>query len=575
MSTGKDLTGHILFMDRAHSLAVVFLIAAILLALVILFYSPLKDRVRRIPAVIGILFASLAAFVCILSSSMGTLVFLPSESPDQAAEEFMRALSQRNEEAASSMLAAKEELFFVPQGNDEEENLCNEALKYSFSYELLDECERTGTSATQKVRLTYLDFNKPVSDIYDTLFEELEQKVENRKKSEVYDENNNYRPEILEEVYSDSIKKVLSKPDAYCITADCSLLLTYRDGEWKVTADDALKLALSGNTPAGMNASNRLKSEVLKDLTYIPKTYKLPEDATAGPKPNPDKYGSTDNPEDILNLMASCPLLTDGKEPFFSADSEFIGKDILYYADDTILTVTWKEKCQGHFCTFSEVYIADPSQFRRKLSADTFGSSVQKFATELSKETNAVVAMNGDFYRFRNEGMTVYQRKLYRFNPFKLDICHVDAFGNLKFSHGGDLKKPEEAEQYIKDNNILFSMCFGPVLVENYEPQTCPANYLLGQVTSRYSRSCLSQRGDCHYLLMTLNHGHGCPTATIDELRNVIVSKNVENSYTLDGGQTGEIIMQHKVLNQIDFDTERTVSDILYFVTAIPEDENE
>ena len=33
--------------------------------------------------------------------------------------------------------------------------------------------------------------------------------------------------------------------------------------------------------------------------------------------------------------------------------------------------------------------------------------------------------------------------------------------------------------------------------------------------------------------------------------------------------------MQHKVLNQIDFDTERTVSDILYFVTAIPEDENE
>jgi hypothetical protein len=487
----------------------------------------------------------------------------------------MQACERRDKDTVSSMLATKEELFPIQQENAEDGKLCTAALKDSFTYEFLNECEVNGTTATQKVRLTYLDFNKPVSDVYDTLFKELEQKVEKRKKSEVYDDNNNYRPEILEEVYSDSIKKILTNYGKYCTTAECDLTLSYQDGEWKVSADDALKLALSGNTPEGMDASNRMKSEVLGELTYIPKTYKLSEDAVAGPKPNPDKYGTTDNPEDIMKLIASNPLLTDGKEPFFSTESEFVGKEILYYADDTILAVTWKEKCKGHFCTFSEVYIADSSQFRRKLSADTFGSSVQKFATELSRETNAVVAMNGDFYRFRNEGMTVYQRKLYRFNPFKLDICHVDGSGNLKFSYGGDLKKAEDAEQYIKDNDILFSMCFGPVLVENYEPQVCPPNYLLGQVTSRYSRSCLSQRGDCHYLLMTLNHGYGCPTATIYELQDVIVSKNVENAYTLDGGQTGEIIMQHKVLNQIDFNTERTVSDILYFVTAIPEDENE
>ena len=541
-------------MDRTHSLAVVFLIAAVFLCILTVFFSPAKDRIRKAPAVTGIVFASLAAFVCILSSSLGTLVFISTEAPGQAAEEYMQLCLNT---------PVSDEAVFA------------DALTESFSYEFIGECELAGTTATQKVRLTYLDFNEPVPDIYEALFDELELKVESKKKSEIYDADNNYRPEILEEVFHDAVNKVFAAPEKYYVLKDCTLTMNYQNGEWQVTSDDALKQALTGNTPVGMNASNLVKSEVLGELTYIPKVYQIAEDAVAGPKPNPDKYGVTDNPEKILNLIASYSGLTDGKEPFFSADSEFVGKEIQYYADDSILTVTWKEKCCGHFCTFSEVYVADPSQFRRKLSADTFGSSIQKFATELSKETNAVVAMNGDFYRFRNEGMTVYQRKLYRFNPFKLDVCHVDATGNLKFTYGGELKKAEDAEQYIKDNDILFSMCFGPVLIENYEPYISPDSYLLGQVTSRYSRSAIAQRGDCHYLLTALNHGYGCPTATIPEFRNVLLSKHVERAYTLDGGQTGEIIMKHKVLNQIDFNTERTVSDILYFVTAIPEDENE
>ena len=178
----------------------------------------------------------------------------------------------------------------------------------------------------------------------------------------------------------------------------------------------------------------------------------------------------TENPEDILALIDEYPRLVDGKEPFFNAGSDFVKKEIQYYADDTILVITWKERCQGHFCTFSEVYVADPSQFRRKFSADTFGSSIQKFASELSRESNAVVAMNGDFYRFRGEGLTVYQRTLYRFNPYKLEVCHVDAAGNLNFTYAGELKNAEETEQYVKNNDILFSLCFGPVLVDNYEP---------------------------------------------------------------------------------------------------------
>jgi exopolysaccharide biosynthesis protein len=53
----------------------------------------------------------------------------------------------------------------------------------------------------------------------------------------------------------------------------------------------------------------------------------------------------------------------------------------------------------------------------------------------------------------------------------------------------------------------------------------------------------------------------------------MMVGKGVENAYVLDGGQTAEIIIRDHVSNHIDFNTERTVSDILYFATALPEDE--
>ena len=213
-------------------------------------------------------------------------------------------------------------------------------------------------------------------------------------------------------------------------------------------------------------------------------------------------------------------------------------------ADDTILAVVWKERVLGHGCNFAEVYIADPSQFRRKFSMDTYGSPVQKYGSELAKESNAVVAMNGDFYKFRAEGMTVYNRTLYRFNPVKLELCHVNSDGELLFTYAGELASKEQAEQYVKDNDVLFTLAFGPVLIADGEPHISSNSYLIGEVNTRYSRSILSTRGNGHYLLTTCNNGYGTPTCTIAEARDMMMSKKVENAYVLDGGQTAEIIIR-------------------------------
>ena len=47
----------------------------------------------------------------------------------------------------------------------------------------------------------------------------------------------------------------------------------------------------------------------------------------------------------------------------------------------------------------------------------------------------------------------------------------------------------------------------------------------------------------------------------------------MQTAYCLDGGQTGEVVFRGEPYNYIDFGSERLVSDIIYFATAIPESE--
>ena len=554
------------------------ILAGVVILFVILFFTFVllaKNRKITLPwALLSGVFAFGILFYFALSKTSGTLVFMPSKQPEEVSSSFMTAVCMGEENLASSLLASPMQLDIPLNQPDEAALLLERSLKDSYSCEAAGAPILDGTNAKQNYKFISLNVTALVPDILAEVDKELEYKVENSKKSDVYDKDNNYRTDVLEEIYQSAIVKVLQDAPSYYTQSLIGLELTYQNGEWKVLPNNSLQLALNGSSSSGANYANNIKSEVLGDLTFIPKVYTLAEDATKGPVPNPNKYGITEDPNEIVKLIAEYPQLVGDKEPFFDPNADFLRKPIEYYADDTILAVVWKERVLGHGCNFAEVYIADPSQFRRKFSMDTYGSPVQKYGSELAKESNAVVAMNGDFYKFRAEGMTVYNRTLYRFNPVKLELCHVNSDGELLFTYAGELASKEQAEQYVKDNDVLFTLAFGPVLIADGEPHISSNSYLIGEVNTRYSRSILSTRGNGHYLLTTCNNGYGTPTCTIAEARDMMMSKKVENAYVLDGGQTAEIIIRDHVSNHIDFDTERTVSDILYFATALPEDEN-
>ncbi len=342
---------------------------------------------------------------------------------------------------------------------------------------------------------------------------------------------------------------------------------------------------------------NNAKADALSDITTIAKHYSIPEGETVAPKPNEACYGTAD-PSDAAQVAqvmdavqkARDSGLLEGQDVIFSPDLNFLtstGTDtdtsIHYYCDDTILAITWKELVDGMTLTCCEVKIADGSQIRRKFVDDRFGSSNKLFATSLANSVNSVVAMNADFYMFRDFGIVVYNRELYRFDEatytgqYKKYNCTDTLFiteeGDFLFWHRLQAATPEEMRAFIAENNIVFSIAFGPVLVENGELQVCDW-YPAGEIDKGYSRAGIGQKDHLHYFYMSLNHSaESAARWTVNQFAERMYARGLQQAYNLDGGQTGELVWQGSPYNHVDFGAEREVSDILYFATAIPESE--
>lgn len=313
-------------------------------------------------------------------------------------------------------------------------------------------------------------------------------------------------------------------------------------------------------------------SDALSEVSYIKKIYTLPE-IGPGPMPDMSAFGTTTDPAVISAVIAEAEELLEGQKTVWQPDLPFYpGTEMHYYRDDTILVIVWKEIVEERCATLAEIKIAHGSQFRRRLAEDTYGSSVQFYASEMAEASNAVVASNADFYAFRNIGVTVYQRQLFRNVPDRLDTCFVTAGGDMLFARAGELTDDASVLSFIEQNDVVFSLSFGPVLVDNGEVQYCES-YPIGEIDTQYSRAGLGMTDELHYLLMTVNHTDGRPRAKVNDFARLMQIKGCVKAYNLDGGQTSEIVIQGEPVNYIDFGAERTVSDIIYFASAIPESE--
>ena len=302
--------------------------------------------------------------------------------------------------------------------------------------------------------------------------------------------------------------------------------------------------------------------------------YTLNDSDLVAPEPDQSKFGQTEDPTTMGDFLKQVQKVHGWQPMYFNMDVQiFSGSKVMYYLDDTIAAITWKEVHDGSVYTFSEVKIAHPSQFRRFLADGVYGSDKQYTTTEMAESVNAVVASSGDFHRFRSFGICVYEGQVKKVEGTYAETCYIDDKGDLLFTYGGDLTTTAKSQQFVDENNIRFSLCFGPILVDDYEVVD-HTWYGVGEITEGYARAALCQMGELHYIVATANtEGPNQEIPTVRMFQRNIAATGCRMAYCLDGGQTAAIVMNDILINRPVYGTQRKISDIIYFATAIPEEE--
>ena len=240
------------------------------------------------------------------------------------------------------------------------------------------------------------------------------------------------------------------------------------------------------------------------------------------------------------------------------------------YSDKTIEVHYSRERMFDSWFHFAEIRIKHPSQFRLALAGDEYGE-VRKLPSDIAADVNAVVAVNGCFYNRRTYGFLIYKREVLRNKPFGIDVLLIDSDGNFHIVVDRKVMSSGVLDEY----DIVSAVGFGPQLVR--DGRAVHITKFNWEPTTNEPRTAICQFDDSLHYLICLAEGRnyrsvGVPMQLFAE---VIAKKGVKTAYNLDGGQSGTLVFGNKLKNVVGWGPQKAQGDILYFATALEEDERE
>ena len=235
----------------------------------------------------------------------------------------------------------------------------------------------------------------------------------------------------------------------------------------------------------------------------------------------------------------------------------------------------WYE--DAHF-NVARVKIADASQLRTAL-AGPFGKKTNKIST-IAKNYNAVIAIGGDYCTNEEGGFVVRMAETYRKKPVKTrDMLITDENGDFHILKNSDATL---LQGLMQEHTLINVFNFGPALVIDGQLQEVSKDYRYNPM-GKEPRCAIGQVGPLEYILVVVDGGadrpvtitnpdgskqksYGCKTEVVGKF---LYEQGCQQAYNLDGGNSALMVFGQENYSQKSFKSERSVSDIIYFATAI------
>ena len=230
----------------------------------------------------------------------------------------------------------------------------------------------------------------------------------------------------------------------------------------------------------------------------------------------------------------------------------------------------------------ARVRIADASQFRTAVTPKGRDDKISRMAAK----QNAVIAIGGDYYGSDKGGYIVRQGEIIekRAKPYPTrDLLCVDENGDfhiiLRQRNAYEKKKQvnenftDDLKKLVAEHTLVNVFEWGPALVIDGVKQEIPESYS-GALSHRNPRCAIGQMGPLEYVLVvvdTVTHHDrsGKEGATGEELAQFMADLGCTQAYNLDGGNSALMVFHNQNYSDKTVNEERSVSDIIYFATAV------
>ena len=233
--------------------------------------------------------------------------------------------------------------------------------------------------------------------------------------------------------------------------------------------------------------------------------------------------------------------------------------------------VTITEKTYGTGPDAATYYVADGGvsavrQLRSPFPDDAFGQTILELPSVIAAENNATLAINGDYYGFRDTGIVIRNGVLYRDEPARQGFA-IYSDGTMAVYD----ETTTTGAQLLADG-VWQTISFGPALVtdgaviagiDQVEIDTNVGNH---SIQGDQPRTAVGMIEANHFVFVVVD-GRSDESAgvTLPELAEIMADLGATEAYNLDGGGSSTMISDGSLVNDpLGRGSERGTSDIFY-----------
>ena len=269
-----------------------------------------------------------------------------------------------------------------------------------------------------------------------------------------------------------------------------------------------------------------------------------------------------DTSDPVAAESAGAAAGTDTGEPVITETS--------YVSDSMTITISKVVEGSGSSTVtyyVAEVELQDATDLRGGFANNQFGTNVVAYTSEIAESLDAVFAINGDYYGFRDTGIVIRNGVLYRDDGARTGLA-IYADGTMAIYD----ETQTTGEQLLADG-VWNTLSFGPALVEDgqvvdgIDEVEIDTNFGNHSIQGDQPRTAIGLIDTNHFVFVAVDgraEGYS-EGVSMTELAQIFADLGATTAYNLDGGGSTAMWFNGELVNDpLGQDRERGTSDILY-----------